>query len=89
MTNSKAASRMTPAIPSSEWYTNAGWKVFNNLLCELEQEPLNRIWVENFDEVGEALKHISKKELVALFNVDSVNWRLSIDQTGTLYATRT
>ena len=80
---------MSQAMPTtSDWYSNTGWEVFNELLSYLETKDLNTVYVENFDAIKNAVRKIPRKSLIGLFNEDSQAWKLEMDEDGVLVAKR-
>lgn len=73
-------------VPTKEWYLQEGWQALNDLLANLDTKNVTVVYVENFTVIQQALRKVSRKELVQLFNADSISWDLNIDSDGVLYA---
>ena len=73
-------------VPTKEWYLQEGWQALNDLLANLDTKNVTVVYVENFTVIQQALRKVSRKELVQLFNADSISCDLNIDSDGVLYA---
>lgn len=73
-------------VLTKEWYLQEGWQALNDLLANLDTKNVTVVYVENFTVIQQALRKVSRKELVQLFNADSISWDLNIDSDGVLYA---
>ena len=73
-------------VPTKECYLQEGWQALNDLLANLDTKNVTVVYVENFTVIQQALRKVSRKELVQLFNADSISWDLNIDSDGVLYA---
>lgn len=87
MRETKPAPVDTAPNPQSDWYLEKGWRILNELLVEFPNQ--NRIWVENFDNIKQAVTQSTKKQnLIRRFNADVIGWQMKKDVDGVLYVER-
>lgn len=71
-------SQMTKSMTVS-WYERYGWVLMNKWLTEMAAKNYRKVYIANFEFIP---GNIDKEAFVQTFNLDSNNWRLTLDDEG-------